>query len=443
MSNLLNIGRSGLRAFARSMETVSHNIANAENPDYVRRSVEMSDATVSGSLNPAYLSQTGLNGVRIAQTVRASDEFVEAQVRQTGAARIRAETQLSWLERLETNLDNAGSNVGTRLNTFFGRAEEVAAAPFDNSLKLTLLTELDAVVDAFRRTSSNMTLTAQQVTQGATQEANTLNAALENLNKINLDITRTKEGTDAHAGLLDARDAMLATITEKLNATISLAPNGTATISYGGQQLAGVNFFANVTASSNADGSLALQVDGTAVAVPSEGSLAGLSRAGATAQGRLNDLNALAQQLVTDINAWQAQGRTLSGAVGAPLLTMPGDISTLEVTTRDTAQLALAAADGTPNGNLLTLPALRTTDGVETKWNNFMAGFATNLSAVRSESEAATALDEGARRRRDAMSGVDLDREAADLIRLQQAYEASARVIQVARDTMQTILNVF
>ena len=47
------------------------------------------------------------------------------------------------------------------------------------------------------------------------------------------------------------------------------------------------------------------------------------------------------------------------------------------------------------------------------------------------------------RRRRDAMSGVDLDREAADLIRLQQAYEASARVIQVARETMQSILNIF
>ena len=443
MSNLLTIGRSGLRAFSRSMEAVSHNIANAENPDYVRRSVQMSDATVSGSLNPAYLSQTGLNGVRIAQTVRASDEFIEAQVRQTGAARIRAETQLTWMERLETNLDNAGSNVGSRLNTFFSRAEEVAAAPFDNSLKLTLLSEIEAVVDAFRRTSSNMALTAQQVTQGATQETNTLNAALENLNKINLDITRTKEGSDAHAGLLDARDAMLATITEKLNATISLAPNGTATVSYGGEQLAGVNFFANVTASSNADGSLALQVNGTAVAVPSEGSLAGLSRAGATAQGRLDDLTALAQQFVDDINGWQANGRTLAGAVGAPLLAMPGDISTLSVTTTDIAQLAVAGADGTPNGNLLTLPNLRTTDGVETKWNNFMAGFATSLSAVRSESDAATALDEGARRRRDAMSGVDLDRETADLIRLQQAYEASARVIQVARDTMQTILNVF
>lgn len=443
MSDLLSIGRSGIKAYARSMAAVSHNIANAENPDYVRRSVELTDATVSSALNPAYLSQNGLNGVRITNTVRASDEFIETQVRQTGAARLRTESQLVWLERLESNLDNAGSNVGTRLNSFFGRAEEVAAAPFDNSLKLSLLSDLEAVVDAFRRTSSNMGLTSQQVTQGAAQEVDTLNAALENLNKINLDITRTKVNTDAHAGLLDARDAMLATITEKLNASISLEPNGTATVTYGGQTLAGVNFFANVTSSTNADGSLALVVDGTAVAVPSEGSLAGLSRAGATAQARLDDLTALAQQFVDDINGWQTGGFTLAGAAGAPLLSMTGNISTLAVTTTDVAAIAVASADGTPNGNLLTMPNLRTPDGVETRWNNFMSGFATNVAAVRSEANAATALDEGARRRRDAISGVDLDREAADLIRLQQAYDASARVIQVARETMQSILGIF
>lgn len=443
MTDLLSLGRTGIRAYARSMEAVSHNIANAENPDYVRRSVELTDATVSSSLNPNYLTQSGLNGVRVASTVRASDEFVEAQVRQTGAARIRTETQLDWLKRLESNLDNAGSNVGTRLNSFFGRTEEVAAAPFDNALKLSLLSDLEAVVDAFRRTSRNVELTAQQVSQGAGLEADTLTAGLANLNKINLDITRSMVGTDAHAGLLDARDSMLAAITEKLNATVSLAPNGTATVTYGGQQLAGVNFAATVTATSNTDGSLALAVDGTAVAVPSEGSLAGLSRAGATAQGRLNDLTALAQQFIDDINGWQAQGFTLTGAAGAPLLSMTGNVSTLAVTTTDVAALAVASADGTPNGNLLTMPNLRTPDGVETRWNNFMAGFATNVSSVRSEADAAAALDEGARRRRDAVSGVDLDREAADLIRLQQAYDASARVIQVARETMQSILGIF
>jgi flagellar basal body rod protein FlgG len=47
-------------------------------------------------------------------------------------------------------------------------------------------------------------------------------------------------------------------------------------------------------------------------------------------------------------------------------------------------------------------------------------------------------------RRADAEQGaVDLDREAADLLRFQQAYEAAARTIQIARETMQTMLNIF
>ena len=65
------------------------------------------------------------------------------------------------------------------------------------------------------------------------------------------------------------------------------------------------------------------------------------------------------------------------------------------------------------------------------------------LAAARSESAAAAALDSSARKQRDSVSRVELDREAADLIRLQQAYEASARVIQVARETVQSILAIF
>jgi flagellar hook-associated protein 1 FlgK len=41
------------------------------------------------------------------------------------------------------------------------------------------------------------------------------------------------------------------------------------------------------------------------------------------------------------------------------------------------------------------------------------------------------------------MSGVDLDQEAADLLRFQQAYAGSARVIQTARETLESILNIF
>ena len=35
-----------------------------------------------------------------------------------------------------------------------------------------------------------------------------------------------------------------------------------------------------------------------------------------------------------------------------------------------------------------------------------------------------------------------LDEEAVNLIRFQQAYQASSRVIQVARDLLQTIIDI-
>jgi len=43
----------------------------------------------------------------------------------------------------------------------------------------------------------------------------------------------------------------------------------------------------------------------------------------------------------------------------------------------------------------------------------------------------------------DGKTGVNLDNEASDLIRYQQAYQAAAQVVTAARDMFQTILNVF
>jgi flagellar hook-associated protein 1 FlgK len=44
--------------------------------------------------------------------------------------------------------------------------------------------------------------------------------------------------------------------------------------------------------------------------------------------------------------------------------------------------------------------------------------------------------------RRDAISGVSLDEEAANLIRYQRSYEAGARMIVVADELFRTILNL-
>jgi flagellar hook-associated protein 1 FlgK len=43
--------------------------------------------------------------------------------------------------------------------------------------------------------------------------------------------------------------------------------------------------------------------------------------------------------------------------------------------------------------------------------------------------------------RRESVSGVNLDEEAANLIRFEQAYNAAAQIISVARETFNTLYN--
>lgn len=93
------------------------------------------------------------------------------------------------------------------------------------------------------------------------------------------------------------------------------------------------------------------------------------------------------------------------------------------------------------NGNLDLLASLRTSGGFESKANEMVSSNASALSAKRQVANAQDAILEGAAAARDAVTGVNLDQEAVDLMRFQQAYQASSRIIQVSRDIFQSILD--
>lgn len=65
----------------------------------------------------------------------------------------------------------------------------------------------------------------------------------------------------------------------------------------------------------------------------------------------------------------------------------------------------------------------------------------TKSSLARISTEASRSLLEQSQTMRDSISGVNLDEEAADLIRFQQLYGANAQVISVARELFDTLLN--
>lgn len=104
-------------------------------------------------------------------------------------------------------------------------------------------------------------------------------------------------------------------------------------------------------------------------------------------------------------------------------------------------------AGSSDNGNALLLAGLddlRSLDGGSLSLNGAISGLTTTVgSAARQAGHAVEAqgvLHRQAQAARHSVSGVNLDEEAANLLRLQQAYQAAAQIIATADNLFQTLL---
>jgi flagellar hook-associated protein FlgK len=99
------------------------------------------------------------------------------------------------------------------------------------------------------------------------------------------------------------------------------------------------------------------------------------------------------------------------------------------------------------NDNIRAMAALesRAVVGNKTLTNSYIdqVNEIGNIARQASISKAAlTVVHDQAVKARDGISGVSLDKEAADLIRYQQAYQAAAKVLQVASQLFDSVLQV-
>lgn len=100
------------------------------------------------------------------------------------------------------------------------------------------------------------------------------------------------------------------------------------------------------------------------------------------------------------------------------------------------------------NRNALAMTALESAKTLQDGSLSFADGYAKMVEEVGTKSnlskintEASKSLLEQTNTMREGISGVNLDEEAADLIKFQQLYQANAQVISVARELFDTLLN--
>jgi len=225
----------------------------------------------------------------------------------------------------------------------------------------------------------------------------------------------------------------------------SFAADGSVTVATGGATLVSGGSAAALSMTTNAaDGTIAFAVGGAAIQ-PSGGSLAGAAlalQAGADVRARLD---ALADGIARAVNGAQTSGAALDGTPGQPIFGGTGAAG-ITVVMSDSAGLATAPAGAPPGSldgsNLAVMRQALDSSGAAKSMNALLFDVSSAVAGRTITRDALDSIAASARISLEQQAGVDLDTEAANLMRFQQAFQASGRAMQVASNIFDTLLQL-
>ncbi|AEI37518.1 flagellar hook-associated protein FlgK [Zymomonas mobilis] len=457
MSDILQIGASGVLNYGKAMDVISENVSNAQTTGYARRDVKLTEAPNGGS-GILGLNQVSGNGVSTQSVTRAWDGFAATHVRNTASDAGEASAVSRWMSSAETAINSGTSGTDSQITSFFTSITALASNPSNTTQQSAAITSLSDATKAISDSATSLKGVSTGISDEADGTVSVINSDLSTLAKVNTAMLQTPAGTDASAGLADQRDQLLDDLSSKIGINADIASNGTVKITLSGSgngqtllsSTAAGQFAGSFSSSMDSSGNLTIGVkdalnssNNRNMTNTAGGSLTGLMTVASNVADERSDLNTIASDFVTQVNSWNGNGTTTSGATGGDLLSITdGDATTITTTTSDGSAIA-GANSSSANGNLQNISNLRGSNGVEANYATLVSNNAQLTSTASTNATNTENLYTTASKTRDSLSGVDLDTEAAQLLRYQQAYQASAKVLQVAQSTMQSIFELF
>ncbi len=480
ISSALNNALSGLSVTSRMAETVSTNLSNALTDGYGRRSLELSSGQIGG---------VG-GGVKIEAINRFVDAGILADRRLADAALSGQQQGAQTLNRLEQTLggpdDPAG--LGARLAQFERALISAASDPASETRLATAVSRLGDVTDTLQANTRSIQSLRQEADGAIARDIDVLNNALIQVENLNGDILRLKSTGNDVSALLDARQSVVDQIAQIVpirelprdNDTIGLMTTTGTTLLDGRAVQFGFERTPTITADMTlTSGALSgITLDGvpldptTGIGRLDGGSLdASFAMRDATLVEAQASLDEIAADLIVRFQDPTNDPTLTAGDVG--LLTDQGS----PLNTADVPGLAgrisiNAAVDPAAGG---TLSLLR--DGLNAaapgptgnaaqleRWIDALGAARADLPGAASRSAAGRIADFTAQvgssrlgaeeklsftaarwdtlREAELTTGVDTDLELQNLLRVEQAYAANARVIQTVDFMMQRLMEI-
>lgn len=309
----LHTGLRSLLASRTVLDTIGHNIANANTPGYSRQRVDLTTSMPLGMRG--MLIGTGVDATSIR---RSADALLERRtLAQHGVAGRLDALLLAQLEVESLFAEPGGASVSAQLGGFFASVSSLSTSPSDAVLATgvvengaQLAATLNQIAQSLGKQSGDVRPEAQAVVQQ-------INALAEHVAELNVAIGQTENtGLDAN-DLRDQRSVLLTQLAQLVDVTPVEDPtSGIVRVLVAGNTLVGESSAKKMSLDTNPGGALAIRVEGaTGFAPVTGGKLGGLlALAGDFVPGLQTDLDAFARNLILALNRAHSTGVPSSGA---------------------------------------------------------------------------------------------------------------------------------
>lgn len=449
ITRIFDMSQRSLATYQKALDVTAHNVANASNPDYARQKVDLT------TVAPDMVGDFSLGaGVKIDQISRVKDEYLERTIIENNSKYYANDKKATLMQRMEGYfMELTGAGISDSLNEFFNSWSELSTSPTSLPLRNNIITSAQHLTTVVSDFNDNIDSMRSEVFDEFSQGVDELNQNLKNLYEINLKIAESRSTKVGVNDLLDQRDKIVQEMSKLGNLTVNYNDNGVASVTLGGIP-ASNSYGATEFKIGIVDNKLSLvtATDGNK-AVLKGGELSALSEVYSTSLlNAKNEFNGMIQSMAEAVNAEHVNGRTITDPPRTNIEFFTtyenGDLNINSDILDDPSLIAASITNTDGNGD----NAIRIAELIDKKLyknKSISDSYSSLVSSVGNEAKLAENLAEANQlvlgqleARRSEVSAVSVDEEMTNILKYQRSYDASAKLIKVADELLQTILNL-
>lgn len=451
----INVASMALRSFQRGLDITGHNIANVNTPGYSRQTLDLAQNY------PIEFWSNGIKsigqGVSIGSINRVRDLFLESR-RQTSSADSGLYSELAGTVKNVLNIMNEPSKDGISgtLGKFFDAWSALASNPNEAANRLQVQTVGKSLAGKIRDAYQQLDVEQTNLNAQITDTINTVNQIAERISDLNAQIRVQQSTGGIPNDLLDQRDTLVRQMSELVPVNTRINNDGTMSINVGEHALVDQAGFTGLPTTVNA---ATMQLTGGVIPVNiRSGKLAGLMQSSGQYTAAKANLDTLANNLRTQVNAIHTTGTNPNGTTNirffndAAPQTGAIDFDLSTQVAADYKNIATGVSNPYVAGDTalaLSLSQLRDQSIVGLGNKSFVQFQSDQVNAwgstynyYNNAAETQAAMLEQTDAQQEALSGVNLDEEMANMLRYQRSYQAAAKVLTIFDQVTEDLISM-